>query len=691
MQLVKPKIKILKIETGVTKESPKQRKNIKITVRKPLIIKNKEYKKVPSVFYSMKKSLVKIAVLCLIVALNWTGLSAVIETFAYFNDVEDSPQNVLAAGTLDFYLLSSPDNFFPPTFTLGESATRTISLINIDNIPKYTVNAANFAGALCDYLNLEANLDGDGVEYSGKLIDFTYGPIVFEEPEDWTFTLTLPADAPETVLGETCQFNFVFFGSQVKNDLIFGQGFTDTEEIDNKIAAAFCYNAEMRSKGYWENHPGVYKPYLPQTLGDEIVSTVSDVTKILQTDYELSMRNKLKGQLLAMKFNVAHFGVGEYLVESQAKNINQIVAEADDLLKQTPEPPEEILEAMKNLLEGLIDTFDGKPFRYCTMSNVKVVVPNGGEVWWVGRHYDLTWTTKNLNCPSGLPYVSIWYSGDSGNTFANIVTNTENDGVYDWRIPLFLNGYYVPSDKARIKVVAKCSENLMVVGWDISDNDFCPPIDYDLLTPEELEMAKALGLLDGLVEVFDVANDEIPVSEEPVDSSGGENNVGGSTSQPAEQPTEQPTEQSAEQPTEPPVEEPSEQPSEEPSEEPSEMPAEPPAETPVEPGDELPIDELPTIGQPVGEEPLIEEPVVEEPVIEEPGDSTIEEPPVIDETPIIEEQPAVEEQPVIGPSDDSGNQSTPAENNSGSEGNSDGSSGSSGDAGSSGESTGASE
>jgi hypothetical protein len=34
----------------------------------------------------------------------------------------------------------------------------------------------------------------------------------------------------------------------------------------------------------------------------------------------------------------------------------------------------------------------------------------------------------------------------------------------------------------------------MVENWDMSDNDFCPPIDYDLLTPEEIEMLKEMGL-----------------------------------------------------------------------------------------------------------------------------------------------------------------------------------------------------
>ena len=88
------------------------------------------------------------------------------------------------------------------------------------------------------------------------------------------------------------------------------------------------------------------KPKLHKKMG--LVNQVFD-------DYDLSMRNKLKGQLLAMKFNVAHFGAGDYFVASEGKTINQIIAEADGLLLQDPEPSQDILEAIKNILESLVD------------------------------------------------------------------------------------------------------------------------------------------------------------------------------------------------------------------------------------------------------------------------------------------------------------------------------------------------
>jgi len=511
----------------------------------PKALKRKKSSTFRLSFGIIKSSIIKIVAVFVIVGLNWTGLSAVYQTLAYLNDTETSTGNSFVAGTLDFQL-SSTEVFSNTSLMPGESATGTISITNLGNALKYKVKAANFTGALCDYLNLEANLDGGGVGYSGKLTELDFGPVVFEDPDNWSFSLTLPDSAPEDLIGETCNFNFVFYGSQTKNDLPFGQGFSDEEDANNNVEAKICSNTETRSKGYWKNHSQVYMPYLPQTLGDEIVSSVSDVTRILHTEYSLSMYNKLRGQLLAMKFNIVHFGVGDYLVEDQGKTINEIVAEADGLLKQDPQPSDEILEVMKDLLEGLNNDLT---LRVCRDSYIKVLIPNCGEIWWVGRHYDITWTDKNLSCPEGQVEMSIWYSADSGNTFANITPSTEDDGVYDWRVPLYLGDYYVPSGTARVKIIARCSADNSVLAWDMSDCDFCPPIDFSLLTPEELEEARALGLIPQEIIAEEEKAVEEPTATEttvPEEIGGGEDNIENpTTEEPAidETPATEPTEE----------------------------------------------------------------------------------------------------------------------------------------------------
>ena len=447
----------------------------------------------------------------LVMVLIFWGISNMRQTSAYLSDVENSVDNAFFAGTLDFEL-NSTQIFSDFDLNNGEQATGTIELVNMDNIPKYKVKADNFSGELCGYLNLEANLDGGGAEYSGPLNGFDFGEVVFEAPDNWFFSLTLSGGATEELLGETCIFDFVFYGSQIKNNLPFGQGFTDEENANNNVGVKLCYDVETRSKGYWKNNLEIAKPYLLQMLGNEIIDSTSSVYKVLQTDYSESMRNKLKGQLLGMKFNIAHFGVGDYFATSVSKTINQIVAEADDLLRQDPVPSNDTLEAMKNLLESLVDL----QVRACRDTYIKVIVPNCGEVWWVGRSHDVTWTSKNLTCSDGFtPNISIWYSGDSGDTWGNIIQNTENDGVYNWRVSLYLlDGYYVPSDKARVKIVASCPEDLRVINWDMSDCDFCPPIDFSLLTPEELEQARALGLIPPEIIVEEATTTDFATSTE---------------------------------------------------------------------------------------------------------------------------------------------------------------------------------
>jgi len=637
---------------------------VKISLRNPI-----------SSFSLIKKSLIKITAIILILGLNWSGLSAIISTFASFNDTESSLGNSFTAGTLDFALESSFD--FLPTCSPDGKSQRTIKIINYGNVFKYLASSTDFSSPLCDYLTLEANVDGGQAEYLGPLNGFNYGILEFSDPDEWQFKLSINSDLPKNLEGKTCTFKFIFDGSQTRNNLPFGQGFSDIEEMTNNITAPVCRQITTRSCGYWKNHSSVYQNYLPQVLGDypqdEIVDTVAKADSILKSacgncgcGCDKTMRAKLKGQLLAMKFNIAHFGIGDYFIESENKTLNEIVAAADTLLRQNPAPPDSVLEEMKNLLDNLnsdyqmricscleqknilinkvyydVDSEHGlepdnewvelynpndfsvdiSGFQICnnnacdTISNsssvpalgfalisfkdttwdfwqipdnvvkialnskigdglgnnadmlilkdadgnildqmnwgtpnsgnsgwqnynesvwnpgvpdvpeghilsrvptgydtdqssdwhnlalpeVQVIWPNGNEILYVGRTYTLKWTAVNHNGLDSDLKIDIWYSKDSGNSWASIVKGTENDGSFDWRIPLCLDDgkggcYYTPSHNARIKVMAFGPENFMVQDWDMSDNDFCPPIDYSLLTPEEIEILKEMGL-----------------------------------------------------------------------------------------------------------------------------------------------------------------------------------------------------
>jgi hypothetical protein len=117
---------------------------------------------------------IKLVSFALIVALNWSGLSAVYQTIAYYNDIEQSPVNNYTASTLDFSLNSPPD--FLPVIMPNATSSRDISLTNNGILGfQYTASTSNFSGELCDYLDLSAVLDGNFVASSSFLLLLTTG------------------------------------------------------------------------------------------------------------------------------------------------------------------------------------------------------------------------------------------------------------------------------------------------------------------------------------------------------------------------------------------------------------------------------------------------------------------------------------------------------------------------------------
>jgi hypothetical protein len=124
------------------------------------------------------------------------------------------------------------------------------------------------------------------------------------------------------------------------------------------VTAHICgEQSEIRSMGYWKNHSEVYSQLLPQMLGgigseDQLIENQTEVDQVFGAADSV-MRNKLKKQLLTMKFNIAYFSIGDYLVEAENKTLSQLVVEADNLLAQDPPPLDIILENLKDLLESV--------------------------------------------------------------------------------------------------------------------------------------------------------------------------------------------------------------------------------------------------------------------------------------------------------------------------------------------------
>ncbi len=178
----------------------------------------------------VRDSVIKITSLIVILSLNWAGLSAVGETVAYLLDDEGTPQNSFTASTLDFGLSSLGD--FSPEVTPSQSTSRDIVIANLGILGfQYSVQAANFDGALCNYLNLDANLDSGISEYASSLTGFSYNAGQFSDPEAWQFIATLTSSDP-ALENETCTFDFIFDGVQIG-----GSGFYDQEIASSTITA----------------------------------------------------------------------------------------------------------------------------------------------------------------------------------------------------------------------------------------------------------------------------------------------------------------------------------------------------------------------------------------------------------------------------------------------------------------------
>jgi hypothetical protein len=72
---------------------------------------------------------------------------------------------------------------------------------------------------------------------------------------------------------------------------------------------------------------------------------------------------------------------------------------------------------------------------------IKVNYPNGGESLTAGSTYEITWASTD-----NIKDVIIEYSLDSGNSWAEIIASTSNEGSYEWTVP------YTFSDNCLVRI-----------------------------------------------------------------------------------------------------------------------------------------------------------------------------------------------------------------------------------------------
>ncbi|MDD5146321.1 MAG: lamin tail domain-containing protein [Candidatus Pacebacteria bacterium] len=523
-------------KTGLAKKMPKRQ------VRK-IVINKEKAKEEPKVFVlslALRQAALKVMAMFLILALNWTGLTAIGETLAYFNDTEQVVDNSYTAATLDFSLQAG--DWTPPgradKLLPGEPVARTVDIIN-DGILgfQYTVSTTQTGGDnyFCNALQLQAQ-QGTSTIYTGPLMNFLSTSTLFSTSNSsWLFTVSLPASTSADIEGQVCQFKFIFYGWQ--EDLPPNQGFNDTEEIDNTIKGGLWGEKLLINKVYYDvdNAHGTEPANEWVELYNPTDKDIDVANWQICDNYDclnITQATSIPALGLAVLSNstttwnywdipttapkIYEFNAGPLMLGNTAdmlilKRPNGKITDQMNWGTPTSSWPNynaniwnpgatDVAEGhMLGRVPTGYDTDQPSDFKDLGLPQVQVIIPNGGETWSIGKTYTLMWQATNPNGTDTDLSIDIWYSNDSGATWANVTSSTENDGAYDWRVPLYLDGnYLVVSTHARIKVVAFGPENFMVQNWDMSDNDFCPPVEYELLTPEEQEQLKIL-LAEGIV------------------------------------------------------------------------------------------------------------------------------------------------------------------------------------------------
>ncbi len=450
------------------------------------------------------------------------------ETTAYLNDTETSSNNIYTASTLGFSLNSPGD--FSPEVTPTATSSQNINLTNDGLLGfNYGVSSTSTSGTLCNYLNLTADLEGNNV-YTGTISGFNYNAGEFSTTTDeWQFTANLTSNDP-ALQNQTCNFGFVFDGEQME-----GPGFYDQEIISNTITAGIWLKVVI-NKVYYDvdsNHGEegdnewieIYNP----------LDTPIDISGWMIVDNNATDTIPTSSPIPAKGFAVVTGNASTWgywnipngvikIVLPDGKIGDGLANDGDRVILKMPNGTEIDAMSYGNVVEGHIlgrvptglDTDTVADWHDLALPSLTLDYPVGGEIWYVGHDYDIQWTAINPNGDQDNNKLSIdiYYSKNSGNTWAAIATSTQNDGSYNWHVPLFIEPghYYVPSPRARIKIVATGPENFMVQ-VATSSRDFCPPIDYDVLSPEDQQLVDQL-VSDGVIDESEIVRGGIIEVEE---------------------------------------------------------------------------------------------------------------------------------------------------------------------------------
>ena len=109
-----------------------------------------------------------------------------------------------------------------------------------------------------------------------------------------------------------------------------------------------------------------------------------------------------------------------------------------------------------DIADQAISDESNNTFMIISAPYIKVNSPNGGEKWEIGKSYNISWTSNNVD------KVKLEYSVNNGNTWSSIVNSTSSTGAYLWTVPAN------PSVQAKVRItdVTKSTNS------DVSDSLF---------------------------------------------------------------------------------------------------------------------------------------------------------------------------------------------------------------------------
>ncbi|MBU4353627.1 lamin tail domain-containing protein [Patescibacteria group bacterium] len=181
----------------------------------------------------MNKHISKILSILLIAGLNWTGLSAIGDTFAYFNDIEGAQENTLSAGTLDFRLTKQNVSGFVGIENNGEIFHTSVAIPESGSMPMQYFAYSASASPACSEFRVRVK-QNEAEIFNGPLPDFLSATTtVFGT---WKFEFDMPVGAAVTQ-GNLCQADIIFSAWREEIASPEESGFFDIETLSLNLKA----------------------------------------------------------------------------------------------------------------------------------------------------------------------------------------------------------------------------------------------------------------------------------------------------------------------------------------------------------------------------------------------------------------------------------------------------------------------